>query len=241
MKKLRIISLSLMLVFMLSLASVSAAMLPENSSRLQVTGNALVTAAPDTAQIVLGVETSSFSADQAAAENAQRLAKVFEALKELGIQDSEISTSGYNIYSHNNTYVAGVSEQNMDQITYNVQNRITITTKNLEDVGKIVDTAVKAGANQVQGISFDLADKQEMQLQALNVAIKQAMAKAEIMAKSAGVALGGIASIHEEYGTYVARNEDFQMKVANYDLGVATSINPGDVEVTVQVTMEYWF
>ena len=71
-----------------------------------------------------------------------------------------------------------------------MQNRINITTKNLEQVGEIIDRAVKAGANQVYGINFDVQDKQDMQIEALKLAVKQGIAKAEAMAEAAGVSLG---------------------------------------------------
>ncbi len=236
MKHLRKFSLSLILVCILTFGTANAATTPENGGRLEVTGNAVVTAAPDTAQIVLGVETSSISADEAALENAECMASVLEALESLGIDASAISTSGYNIYSYSDTFGRETAIT-----TYNVHNRITITTNELDQVGKIVDVAVKAGANQVQNVTFDLADKQEMQLQALEAAIKQALAKADVMARSAGQTIGGVVSVNEEYGTYVAQNESLKMMAVGYDYGAATSINPGEIEVTAQVTMEFWF
>jgi uncharacterized protein YggE len=240
MKSLRTISIFLALVLIVTATTASAASIPEHSGRLQVTGNAVVTAAPDMVRITLGVETSSTSAEIAASENAERMASVLAALEALGLQQSAISTSGYNIYSYSNTYGQSTPEE-LIQTTYNVHNGITITTKNLDTVGLIVDTAVKAGANQVQNVNFDIAEKQDMQLQALEVAIEQALTKAGVMARSAGETLGGIVSIDEEYGTYVAQNESLKMMAAGYDRGAVTSINPGEIEVTAQVTMEFWF
>lgn len=240
MKTMRRTSLTIVLLLILAVGSVSAASIPEHSGRLQVTGNAVVTAAPDTATIILGVETSSASADNAAAENADRMQSVLEALAALGLESSAISTSGYNIYSYSDTYARTTPEETV-RTTYHVQNRITVTTKELDQVGRIVDVAVKTGANQVQNVSFDLADKQDLQLQALEVAIQQALTKAEVMAKSAGEVLGGIVSIDEEYGTYAPRNESLKMMAVGFDQAAETSINPGEIEVTAQVTIEFWF
>lgn len=236
MRNLKIISLSLIVVLILALGSASAAAIPENSGRLEVTGNAVITAAPDTAQIVLGVVTSSISANEAASENAERMASVLNALESLGLDPSAISTSGYNIYSYSDTF----GREN-STTTYNVQNRIIITTNELDQVGKIVDVAVKAGANQVQNVTFDLKDKQEMQLQALEAAIKQALIKADVMARSAGQTIGGVVSVNEEYGSYVAQNESLKMMAVGYGGGAETSITPGEVEVSAQVTMVFWF
>ena len=218
---------------------VEASSIPENSSRLQVTGNAVVTAAPDTAYISLGVETKDPSAETAAQENARRMAQVMAVLKEMGLSDREISTSGYNIYSYNQVVNRG-TDQEVTVTTYHVQNRIEITTKNLDQVGKIVDAAVQAGANQVQGIRFDIADKQELQLQALKNAVKQAHTKAEVMADAAGIVIGGLVTLNEDYGTYAPMYDTMVMRAQSVG-GVETAINPGDVEVSARVTMVFWF
>ncbi len=241
LNKLRKAILPVVLVLGLAVTgiSVSAASIPENR-RLTVTGNAVISAAPDTAHITLGVETSNPSAEVAAAENAERMAKVMAALKALGLTEGEISTSGFNIYSYNQVVNRNTPEEKTIT-TYQVQNRITIITKDLDRVGQIVDAAVKAGANQVQGISFDLADKQELQLQALQNAVKQAKMKAEAMAESAGITLHGIFSLNEDYGSYVALQDTMVMRAAAFGKEAETSITPGEIEITAKVTVVYWF
>ncbi len=219
--------------------NVSAASIPENR-RLTVTGNAVITAAPDTARITLGVETSDTSAETAAAENAERMAEVMAALKAMGLTDAEISTSGFNIYSYNQTVNRNTPDEKT-VTTYQVQNRITIITKDLERVGKIVDAAVKSGANQVQGIQFDLADKQELQLQALQNAVKQAKMKAEAMAESAGITLQGIFTLNEDSGSYVPLQDTMVMRASALGKEADTSITPGEIEIAARVTAVYWF
>lgn len=231
---------SLLLILVLGLGIASAEGIFEGGGRLQVSGNAIVTTAPDTARITLGVDTTSRSANEAATENARRMDAVLEALKNLALKDSTIASSGYNIYSYNDTIGRNTPDETMVTI-YNVHNRITITTKSLDEVGKIVDVAIKAGANQVQEVYFDLADKEELRAQALDTAIKQAMMKAEVIAKSAGETLGGIVSISEEYGAYIAKNEAYGMMAGGFADSVGTNINPGEVEVSAQVTMVFWF
>lgn len=238
-------TLSLLLVLTISsagvLANESQTSIPENSGRLQVTGQAVIKAAPDLVRIVLGVETASNSAETATTENAERMARVLEALKNLGLTNAEVSTSGFNIYSYDETLGWNTPDQTT-VTTYQVQNRINITTKNLDQAGQIVDTAVKAGANQVQGVSFDLAEKQDLQLQALRTAIKQARSKAEVMAESAGLSLGGIVSLNEEYGSYAPQREAMLMRSADYDMAAPpTSISPGEIEISAQVNMIFWF
>jgi len=227
----------LTLVILSLLTGVTAHAQSSQAGRLTVTGEAVVVGAPDVAYITIGVETKDPSAETAAQENANRMASVFAALKALGLADKDLSTSGYNIYSSTQVYNRGQSDE-ITATTYHVQNRINITTTDLEGVGQIIDAAVQAGANQIQGVRFDIQDKQEMQLQALQSAIKQGLAKADVMAKSAGLTLGGLSSLSESYSSYAPMMNTMALRADGFS---GTTISPGDVEVSATVNLEFWF
>lgn len=239
-KKITRVSVSLFLSLMLmAIPAFADGTVPENTGRLKVKGNAVVTVSPDIAHITLGVETSHSSAERATQENARKMANVFVALKNLELEDYDISTSGYSVYSYDE-FKKNSDNEDVVVTTYKVRNNINIKTKDLNETGTIVDVAVKAGANQIHGIWFDLNDKQELQLQALKLAIDQAKAKGTAMADASGISLGGIASLTEDYATHAPMQESMMMRNT---LGgsAGTSFNPGDVEITAQVTIEYWF
>jgi uncharacterized protein YggE len=204
---------------------------------VQVSGSAIVTGTPDVACITLGVETKDASAEVAAQDNANRMAKVLAALKALGLTDKELTTTGYNVYSSTQVLHRGTADE-VTTTTYHVQNRLNIATKDLDGVGQIIDAAVKAGANQVQGVRFDIEDKQEMQLQALQSAVEQAMTKARVMAGSAGIALGGLSTMSESYSSYAPMMSTMALRA---DGAAGTAINPGDVEVSATVNLNFWF
>lgn len=210
----------------------------QSTNSIKVTGHAVVTAAPDVAYITLGVETKSNSAASSSEENAAAVANVIAKLKEFGLTDSEITTSNYNIYSY----------QDYDRITdpqtyvtvYYVRNQLNIKTNRLSEVGKIIDLAIRAGANQVQGIKFDLEDKSELQLLALKNATKQAAAKAKAIAEAANVEIASLINVTEEYEYYAPYTEVNMFRSAA--AGIAdTQINPSDVEVTARIVAEYGF
>lgn len=206
---------------------------------LQVTGQAVITGTPDIAFITLGVETKNTLADVASQENADRMAKVFAALKNLGLTDQQLTTSGYNIYSSNQVIARG-TEDEKTITNYHVENKIKITTPDLESVGKIVDVAIKAGANKVQGIQFDIKDKHSMQLKALNNAVIQAKEKATTMAEAAEITLGGITSMNENFSSYAPMVNTMALRTEAMSHS-NTTINPGDVEVTATVSMNFWY
>lgn len=233
-KSLKTVVLTLVLLLLLTPQGVLA---NSEAKRLQVTGTAVVTAEPDVAYITLGVETQDPSAEKAAQANAEIMARVFAALEELGLSKKEVSTSGYNIFGSTQVINRG-TDQEETITTYWVQNRINITTTDLDSVGEIIDRAVKAGANQVQGIRFDVQDKQPLQLEALKLAVRQARAKAEAMAEAADLTLGEIVTMSESYSTYAPVVSAAAFKAE----GVAgTNINPGDVEISANVQLEFSF
>ncbi|NLJ80061.1 MAG: SIMPL domain-containing protein [Firmicutes bacterium] len=229
----------LVLSLILGTAALGAAEEGEKGS-LRVTGQAVISGRPDLALITLGVETKDPSAEAASQENAERMASVLEALQELGLEKKDLETGGYNIYSTTQVINRGTDKEETVTL-YQAQNRLLISTKNLDQVGQIIDAAVKAGANQVQGVRFDLSDKQELQLLALEKAVAQARSKAEVMAAGAGVALGGLISLQEEYGTYAPALDSLALRAYGAKEEASTVISPGEIEVSAQVNLVFWF
>src|SRR5690606_5875471 len=84
------------------------------------------------------------------------------------------------------------------KIAYRVSNMLHITLRNLDTVGEVLSQAVSAGANQAWGISFDLEDDEPLAAKARAEAVAEARARAEELAKLAGVRLGRVVSIAEE-------------------------------------------
>jgi uncharacterized protein YggE len=242
---LRVVLVSVALVLLAG--AVGSALLPHTGAAAQekelqgsmnVSGRAVVTGTPDIAYISLGVETRNESAQQAARENAELMTNVMAALKELGLTEADLSTSGYNVYSYQQS---NRSDSSAPPITYYVvHNRLDITVKDLDMVGEVIDTAIGAGANQVQSVSFDIQDKQAMQIQALENAVAQARMKGEALARAAGVTLGGIKVITEQNTSYIPYTDTAALR--SFAVAEAkTQITPGDVEVSAEVYVEFWF
>lgn len=208
------------------------------SRLITVTGDALVTAAPDIAFVSLGVETREHSAETASAKNSEATANVIKLLKEFGLKDNEITTSSYYIYSYLETDWTG--ESNQTYTVYNVRNQINVSTKELDKVGSIIDIAISGGANQVQGISFDLENKQELQLIALQNATKQAREKANAIAQAIEIDVLELVNITEKSETYAPYTEAVMFRASSTDAR-ETPINPGDVEVKASIIAEYRF
>lgn len=150
-------------------------------TRITVIGDSQTKVAPDTAVITFSVVTQNNQALIAQQENARKSEAVKTAVEAVALNTKpEIKTSDYSL-SPEQDYYSGKMPKILG---YEVRNTVTISIKDLNQVGAVTDAATKAGANSVEGISFVLSETSSSQGDALYLATKQAMAKAEAIAKS---------------------------------------------------------
>ncbi len=161
-------------------------------TRITVAADAQTKTAPDTALITFAVVTQAKDALAAQQENAKRSEAVKLAVEAVtNNSQAEIKTSNYNLspdydYSGAQTKIS----------SYDVTNSVTISIRDLNLVGNVIDAATKAGANSVEGVNFVIGDNSPKQGDALALATAQAMAKAEAIAKSLN---GRIVRVVETY------------------------------------------
>jgi uncharacterized protein YggE len=163
-----------------------------------VSGRGEATVAPDLAIVSLSVAETRKTAREALEANNAAMAKVLKALKDQGIAERDLQTSQFSIqpqYSY---------PQNDDGTPrppvlegYLVTNGLTVRVRDLGRLGAILDQAVTLGVNQGGDISFSNDNPTETLQTARTRAVKDAMAKADTLAKAAGVRLGRIVEITE--------------------------------------------
>lgn len=150
-------------------------------TRITVVGDSQTKVAPDTAQITFSVVTQNAQALNAQQENAKKSEAVKLAI-EAATQNAnpEIKTGDYNLNPEQDYYSGKMPKI----LGYEVKNTVVVSIKDLTQVGAVIDAATKAGANSVEGIRFVLGETSPAQGDALSLATKQAMAKAESIAQS---------------------------------------------------------
>lgn len=154
--------------------------MPRHHRRIMtVTGIGNVSIAPDIVRIQMEVITENKQLQRAQQENASVMSGVIESLVALGIDRNNIQTVSYNITPQYD-YLEG--EQRFRG--YQVTNAITVQTTNIQQIGAIIDTAVQNGVNRVSNIQFTVADEQKYYQQALSLALENAVAKAETIART---------------------------------------------------------
>jgi uncharacterized protein YggE len=156
---------------------------------LSVTGSGLVYLTPDVAYVNIGVHTDRATASEAVSSNSAQTQQVIAALKEFGVEDADIKTTSFSIYP--NVQYDPQTNQEIGT-TYVVDNTVHVTVRQIDMLGDLLDATVSAGANRVNSIQFDAADKSAAIKQARDAAVEDATTQARELAAAAGVSLGSI-------------------------------------------------
>ena len=221
-------------VFMIVLAFVATPAFAEGPKRpLILSGHGEVKMAPDMAIVELGTLSQAPTAKAALDANTAKMSALIALLKSAGIDDKDIQTSNFNVGPrYDNSVVSGQPSK----ITgYEVSNGVSVIVHKLDGLGAILDKAVAAGSNQINGISFGIANSQSAQDEARKAAVADAIHKAALLTEAAGVKLGALQSMSEQGGSIpmpmqmgmakVARMQAAPVPVAEGQVGITADVN----------------
>ncbi len=199
---------------------------------ITVRGVGRVGRTPDSATVVLGVETQAATAGEAQAVASTRMRAAIEALTSNGTAARDISTRQVSLsqmfdYSGDTPRPAG----------YQATQSLGVRVRDLARLGPVIDAAVGAGANQVSEVSLELADPAAARAEARDLAMADARRTAEALARAGGVRLGLPISIRES-GRDTSPPHPMLRAKAEMAMSADTPIAAGetDFEVSVEVT-----
>ena len=229
-----------------------APVLGANATLLSLSAEALVRRAPDIANFSAGVVTQAKTAGEALSANARRMDAVIAALKRAGIADRDIQTANLSLqpqYYYPQRERPLPSEAGRPRepqapriIGYEARNSVQVRVRKLGEMGKVIDTLVAAGANQVDGPNFMLEDQGAALDEARTAAVKKARDRAELYARAAGLRVARILSISEGSGYYpqpVAR-EAIMVTAANAAPPPPPSpVAPGELQLGVTLSVQF--
>ena len=203
--------------------------------QIVTTGTGEAQIAPDRATIFIGVQSRGPTAAAASADNARRQRAIVDTLRILGLGSDQLSTMNYNVapeiqYSPNN--------QPPKVTGYTVTNTVRADVRRIEDVARIIDASLSKGANEISGLQFFSSKADSVRRNALALAVANARADAEALAKAAGGTLG---SLLELSTTPSVRPFQEVVGVAGMAARAPTPIEPGQQSVTVSVTTRWAF
>ena len=226
-----------LLAFILTLALLLPAfamadVLAAEGATITVSGSASVTLKADYAQVSVGVSTIAPTVDEASRKNAEAIHAVIAALKEAGVQEDDIATSNYSVYAEYD-----YSSFGGQKLTgYNVSNQLDVIIRDMEHIGATLDKATAAGANTIHSIQFLSTQADAAQDEAIVYAVQDAMRRAELLAKAAGLQLGSIVSISDSTTGYSVVTRSYK---SSMDLATGNSILPDDASVSASVTIVF--
>ena len=198
---------------------------------ITVRGTGRVEAVPDMATLNLGVSSEAGTAQEAMARNSDAMAAVLARLREGGIAERDLQTSGLRLSPRYEPRPA----QTAPRVTgYVAQNLVTVRIRELDRIGAVLDAAVADGANTIHGLSFGVAEPQALEDEARREAVAAALRQAETLAEAAGVGLGGVRAMIEEGGG--GRPVMMEARMAAAD---AVPIAEGEVTVEASVRMVF--
>jgi hypothetical protein len=215
-----------------------------NKSTVSTSGMATTKVQPDKFTVTVEVETQGATAEETASRNANVTTMVIDALKTLGIAEEDMSTSNYSVYPVYATKMpscvspAPECEESLIIGGYKASNIVSITLDADSDIdaGEVIDAAIKAGANTVQGAYFFISQERQLEIQdgLIPDAIANARHRAEAAANAVNMQISGIQSINlnDVYFPIFAREISLQ--------AADTQILPGEQEVTMTVTVVYF-
>ena len=222
----------------MTLALLMSACGPTNQAAvrtLNVSGSGQANLAPDIAYIYVGVHTENPTAAEAVAENNTQTQTVIQAIKDFGIDEKDIRTTNFSIYPQDK-YDPQTGTPTGDK-TYVVDNTVYVTVHQLDQLGDLLDTVVTAGANTVNSVQFDVANKAEALKQARADAVKDAEAQAKSLAEAAGLSLGEIQSIGFQDSQPIFDGKGGGGALAADAASIP--IQPGQLTFTVTVNISY--
>jgi uncharacterized protein YggE len=190
---------------------------------LSVSAEAESRRVPDVATISAGVVTQSADANSAMRANATQMDKVMAAIKAAGVAERDIQTSGVNL----NPQYKYVENQNPTITGYQASNTVNLKIRDLGKLGKVLDSLVASGANQINGPTFEVEQPEPAYDEARRAALEKAQARAQMYAKALGMQVRRIVSISEGGGFHPPVPMPM-MAMSRAKAEADTAISPGE-------------
>jgi uncharacterized protein YggE len=238
----RVVSVVLLVVILLLLSGcLQRQPIVEETSALthtiRVSGSGSVQAQPDVAIVILGVRTEAKEASQALAQNSERMQALLGTLKSTGVAAEDIQTQSVRLWPRYEDAPpeSSTSGETRRLVGYSASNVVQVRVRDLGGLGGLIDTAVQAGGNEIQGIRFEIDDPSPLLDRAREAAWQDAQHKAQQLAGLAGLTLGEATKIEASdraLGPVVR-------EMPAIEAARAVPVEPGTQNVEANLTVEW--
>lgn len=205
---------------------------------VSVVGKGELSIKPDIVYLSIGVDTTAATAQEAQKTNAAKIQKITNLLKNTWkVADKDIQSTQFYVQP-NYSY----SEKEGQQVKgYNANHTLVVAYRDLTKVGELLDAASDAGANNIGNARFAVEDTSAFEAQVIEKAMANADVKAAAIAKAAKRSLGQVLTVSQNDGNNnaVYFEQNLKMEMASADTAASTSVQPGEVKITTQLSVMY--
>jgi hypothetical protein len=241
---------TIIMAALVTLAASAAPVMAQNEQTgrgtlLSINAQGKSEAPPDMAVVNIGVVTTGATAQEALAENNRRMAALTEALRRRGLEERDIQTSRVSIRPQ----YRDVDDRTEDVITaYEARNSVRARVRNLERTGRIIEAAVAAGGNSLNGVFFAHHDPQAQLDQARRDAIAEARRRAELYANALGMRVQHVVSVteagaarpgSEQLELTATLTTDSLLNELPQIIAAVVPVAPGEIETSASVSVTY--
>ncbi len=204
-----------------------------------------VVAKPDIATVSLSVVSKGKTVMEVTTDGNKKMADIVAALKVMQIDEKDIQTSGYYLNPEQDYSIERLPNQTPKIIGYSLTQSVEVKVRKVEQAGDVVQKATDLGANNIGNINLTIDDQDKLKDEAREKAFTKAKAKAETLARQAGVRLGKIVSFSDDtavpyYDSYMSSYKEMPMSAAGGDMAApAPSFEAGSQEVYSNVSITY--
>lgn len=206
----------------------------EMTNQIAITGEGTVTAAPDIANIQVGVTSEAKTVADAQNDNTKKMNEIIKAIKEQGVAEKDLKTENYNIYPKYQWKLG------KNEITgYTVMQSLSVKIRDTKNISEILKAATDKGANKVGDLKFSVDEPERLKVEAREKAIKNAKQKAEMLATQLDVKLGKIVSFSEYEGSGDTAKYMYAEGMGGGGETFAPNVQVGENEIKISVTIVY--
>lgn len=210
-----------------------ACALAQDGARITVQGSGSVSAVPDMVSVTVNASVTAGTILDAQTKVSAIVEKATTMLLELGVREEDLVTSDYS-YNPQYSYESDIRRL----IGYQASHTLEITCRDVEMLDSVIGVVTDCGMTNIYSVTYDVADRSGLYMQALELAIRSAQNKAEAMAAASGKTISGLESLNENQ-SYDARYAVMSTAAKDEAAGINTGIRAGGVSVSASVTAVY--
>jgi len=203
-----------------------------------VSGEGSANLAPDMAALTLSVVKQAKTAQEALAANNAALTQVLADLKGAGIAERDLQTNGFSIQPLYRPQPAGGGATPPEITGYEVNNGLAVRVRDLTKLGDIIDRSVKLGINRGGQVTFSNDNPDTAVGEARKAAVAEAIAKAKTLTDAAGVKLGRVIEISENFSRPVPQPM-YRAAAMSKDMAESVPVASGENSYSVTVNVTY--